>query len=129
MCERKINKYQRIIRDGKEIQSGNIDTHAKFKQLTDGVDFKGKKVFDIGCNLGEMCRLVKKSEPKYVVGIDRTREFIADARKLNPNIKFIVGCEDKINGQNDIVIASAMFHYVKDHDAFFKQIARCTQLL
>jgi SAM-dependent methyltransferase len=123
------NKYQRIIRDGKELQPGSIDTHLKFNQLTRGINFKGEKVIDLGCNLGEMCRLSKEKGAKVVVGIDRTIDFIRDARKLNPEIKFIVGDETKINGKNNIVIASAMFHYVKDHDRFFKQIAKSSKLL
>ena len=124
-----MNKYQKIIRRGEELQPGSIDTHAKFAQLTKGVDFKDKIVTDIGCNLGEMCRLAMRRGAKQAIGIDRTIEYLHDARLLNPKINFIVGNDDKINGNNDIVIASAMFHYVKDHDAFFKQIAKCTKLL
>ena len=124
-----MNKYQRIVRKGEEVQPGSIDTHAKFNQITEGIDLKGEKVVDLGCNSGEMCRLAKESGAKRVVGIDRTISFIADARKLNPNIPFVVGTEEKISGKGNIVIASAMFHYVKDHDKFFKQIAKCSKLL
>jgi hypothetical protein len=63
------------------------------------------------------------------MGIDRTIEYIRDARKLNPEIELHVGTDQDINGRNDIVIASAMFHYVKDHDAFFRHIAQCSKLL
>jgi len=123
-----MNKYQKIIRDGEEIQQGSIDTHAKFDQITEGINFKGKKVVDIGCNCGEMCRLAKDLGAT-VIGIDRTPDFIKSARELNPDIDFHIGTDKIINGDNDIVIASAMFHYVKEHDLFFKQISKCTKLL
>lgn len=77
-----MNKYQKIIRKGKEIQLGSIDTHAKFAQLTKGIDSKGKIVTDIGCNLGEMCMLAKRRGAKEVTGMSRTMMLFSN-RLLN----------------------------------------------
>jgi len=120
------NKYQRIVRNGLVIQDGDIDTQAKFAQFK--LDVKDKKVIDLGCNLGEMCRLAK-DQGAEVIGIDKNAQFIDQARVLNPDIPFLVGDDRTIFGHNDIVLASAMFHYVRDHERFFKNIARCTKLL
>jgi len=118
-----MNPYQRIIKDGVVIQEGQMDTPTKFKQLTDGVDLKGKLVLDIGCNLGMMCHLAKEAGALYAKGIDINRDYIKEAREVFPTIEF--ECTKFIAGNFDIIIASAMLHYINDLDKFFKQLARC----
>jgi SAM-dependent methyltransferase len=120
-----MNSYQRIVRDGQVVQKGCIDTHEKFKQLMGKTDLRGKAVLDVGCNCGEMCRLAKDAGATKVCGIDTKREFVLDARRLNPDLSFGVRSALNIAGHGyDIVIASAMFHYVADKDRFLNQLAR-----
>ena len=123
----KMNPYQRIIKDGEVIQEGQMDTPAKFAQLVQGIDFAGKHVLDIGCNLGMMCQLARDVGASYVKGIDIDRDYIKGAREVFPTIEF--ECTEDIAGDFDIIICSAMLHYVKDLDKFFSQLARCGKVI
>lgn len=123
-----MNPYQRIIRNSKIIQEGHIDTQEKFKQLFDGVDIKGKTIVDIGCNLGEMCRIAKDNGA-IPVGFDIEREYILQARQLNNDIEFAVSKAENIKGEYDIAICSAMFHYIKDHDKFFDRLSKISNFV
>ena len=121
-----MNPYQRIIIDGNIIQEGHINTQIKFKQLTKGINFTGKTYLDIGCNLGEMLRLAKAEGAIHVVGIDERRDYIEEARMIDNSVVLDVRKAEYVTGNYDIVVASAMFHYIKDHDRFFNQMARAT---
>ena len=121
----KLNPYQRIP----DIQQGHIDTDTKFSQLTNGIDFQSKTVIDLGCNLGRMCDLAAKAGAKKVLGIDKEYDFIQQARSLYPKISFNCSRAEECRGNYDIGIASAMIHYIKDLDLFFKQTARVCQTL
>lgn len=117
-------KYQRMIRDGKVTQRGDIDTHAKFASLMAGIPLKGKTVLDVGCNCGEMCRLATDQGAR-TMGIDSNRVFIEQARQLHPKLPFQVKSAAMATGKYDVAIASAMFHHSKDHHcAFFARMAR-----
>lgn len=124
-----MNPYQKIIIDGKEIQKGHIDTLKKFDQLMTGIDLKGKSVLDVGCNLGMMCRLAKDRGAGWILGIDPRIDYIESARELHPDLNFTVKTGETASGNFDIVIASAMFHYVKDHDRFLNQLARVGEMV
>lgn len=124
-----MNPYQRIIRDGVVLQPGHVDTQKEFSDLTAGIDLQNRFVLDVGCNLGEMCRLAKDAGAAYVCGIDKNSEFIWEARKLNPDVEFKVSFARRATGNYDVAIAAAVFHYVTDQDTFFNQIARCAKIL
>lgn len=115
------NPYQRIIR-GNVIQDGHIDTHKKFDQLLEGIDLRGKTFLDVGCNLGEMCYLASQRGASYIMGIDI--DYTEEAREMNPDISFLNVPGEKARGNYDVVVASAMFHYITDHDKFLNQLAR-----
>ncbi len=120
--------YQRILRDNQLTQSGEIDTLTKFEQLTQGIDFNGKSVLDIGCHLGMMCKLAT-DKGAVTKGIDINLEVIKSARELFPDLKFYYGNAETISGNFDIIISSAMLHYLKDLDGTFKLFARCSKLV
>jgi SAM-dependent methyltransferase len=124
-----MNPYQRITR-GAIRQQGHIDTQAKFKQLTADVDLTGKRVLDVGCNLGEMCRLAKEAGAAEVRGVDCEPEYIYDARKIAPGDGIVYECRSAYNiaGDWDIIIASACLHYM-DIDKALAQFARCGQMV
>lgn len=123
-----MNPYQRIEREGKLVQRGHIDTRKKFEQLLNGVSLEGKRVLDVGCNLGEMMVLAKSAGADFVRGIDKDREYIRQARELNPGLVFDVGRAENCVGPWDVIIASAMLHYC-DLPAALDQFARCAQLV
>ncbi len=118
-----VCKYQRIIRDGEVVQPGDIDTVQKFEQLTAGLTLQGKTLLDVGCNCGEMVQLAAERGAD-AAGIDKNREFIHQARQLNPGLRFSVRTADRATGQWDIVLASALFHYITDYRAFFRRMAQ-----
>lgn len=124
-----MTPYQRIIREGVEIQRGRIDTHRKFADVTSGVDLRGKRVLDLGCNLGEMCRLAKDAGASHVRGFDKEPGYVHEARDLNPDIPFDVVRAERATGQWDIVLAVGMLHYIADHKALFAQLARITKMV
>jgi len=124
-----MNPYQKIVIDGEEIQPGRLDTKKKFEELTQGVDLKGKRVLDVGCNLGMMCYLAKEAGAGRIVGVDINPEYIDQARKLWPKLEFNVNSVYKLNGKYDIVIASAMMHYVADLPRAFDSLFRVTDMV
>lgn len=124
-----MNPYQRIIRNGREIQPGHIDTHQKFRDITEGVDLRGKRVLDIGCNLGEMCRLAKDAGASIVRGMDKEPQYVWEARSLNPDIPFDVWRAERATGEWDVVLCVGMLHYIADLRALFAQLARVTQMV
>jgi len=118
-------KYQRIVRDGKVVQPGDIDTQAKFAQLVAGIDLSRKRFLDVGCNCGEMCRLAAERGAR-TNGIDINRDYVYQARELNPRMRFSVRPAEMAVGKYDVVVASAMFHYIRDYRTFFARMAQVT---
>lgn len=119
--------YQTIIRDGVVIQHGAIDTWQKYQQLIGrpGIDLLGKNVLDVGCNTGEMCRFAKQGGAAYVLGIDKNPDYIASARRLNPELHFNVQTLANATGTNwGLVICSAMLHYVPNLGDAMSDLAR-----
>lgn len=120
-----LNPYQRIEIDGELIQKGEFgDTTKKFQQLVGDVSLEGKTVLDVGCNLGMMCHLATQAGA-VTKGIDISPLYIKQAQSLFPDLHFECGQATDLNGHYDIIIASAMLHYVKDLDAAFSGFARC----
>lgn len=125
----KLNPYQRIIKDGELIQKGDMDTPVKFAQLMTGIDLTGKRVLDVGCNLGMMCRLSLDAGAVSAKGIDINPEYIEQARGLFPEIQFECETAEGIAGEFDIIIASGMLHYLRDLDVAFRSFARCSKMV
>lgn len=123
-----LNSCQRIVKDGVTIQAGDIDTVTKFGQLTQGVELRGKRVLDIGCNLGMMCSLASQ-QGADAMGIDINRDYIDQARGLFPGIPFTCLPAEDIYGSYDIIIASSLLHYIKDLDKVLNLFARCAKLV
>jgi hypothetical protein len=120
--------YQRILKDNKLTQPGEIDTLTKFTQLTQGVSFRDKTVLDIGCHLGMMCKLAT-DKGAVTKGIDNNLEVIKSARETFPGLSFYYGNAETISENYDIIIASAVVHYFKDLEGTFKLFARCSNLV
>ena len=117
--------YQTIIKDKMLIQQGDMDTIAKFNQLTQGIDLKGKTVLDVGCNEGFMCYLATQ-QGAITTGVDINRDYIKQAKANFPNLNFQPMKAEEITGNYDIIICSGMLHYV-DLEKAFAQFARCAK--
>ena len=56
------------------------DTEARIRQMhLDTVDFRGKTVLDVGCNVGMLCNYASRAGAKRVIGIDQTGEMVRSA--------------------------------------------------
>jgi len=119
-----FNPYQKIIKDGALIQSGEMDTPVKFGQLIQGINLRGKTVLDVGCNLGAMCNIATVNGAT-TRGIDINREYINQAKQIFPNLIFQCIAVESITGSYDIIIASAVLHYIGDLNKVFKIFAQC----
>ena len=85
--------------------------HQRFRQFWAEIDFNNKTVLDIGCGFGEFGKfLLKRYTNVDYTGIDITKEFIEEARKLVPNGEFKVADFNKLDGQYDVVIASGVLN-------------------
>ena len=127
-CKMILNRYQKIIIAGKEIQKGDMDTPLKFQQLTQGIDLKGKKVLDVGCNCGMICKLATDAGA-VTTGIDINDEYISQAKSLFPYLRFETRPAQNTSGKFDIIIASACLHYMPDIDAVFKLFSQHSDMV
>jgi len=123
-----MNPYQKIIKNNTVIQKGEMDTPKKFNQLFKEIPLKNKKVLDVGCNLGMMCQLATE-QGAITHGIDINIDYIEQAISLFPNLKFDCIPAEQISGNYDIIIASAMLHYISNLDVVFELFAQCTNLV
>ena len=92
-------------------------------------DLKGKRVLDLGCGLGEHCKLFVEAGAEQVVGIDISAKMLEIARKENsdPKIEYIqMPMEDigRLEGSFDVVVSSLAFHYVEDFAGVVQNIYR-----
>ena len=115
----KLNPYQKIIKDGALIQPGQIDTPVKFGQLTQGVELQGNTLLDVGCNLGAMCNIATINGA-ITQGIDINPDYISQAKEIFPYLQFQCLDAGSIYGKYDLIIASAMLHYVDSLDTTLK---------
>lgn len=124
------NNYQRIVRGETILQPGVMNTQEKFRAMFDaaGLSPNNKHIIDVGCNLGEMCRLAKDAGASFIRGIDCEPEYVWEARKLNPDIPFDVRRAERCTGNYDIAICSGMLHYC-DLDRVLAQLARCVDIV
>lgn len=133
MIEYQRPEYQRLVFNGKVIQNGHINTQEKFKQLTAGVDLRNKTVLDIGCRSGAMCYEAILANARHVRGIDIDPHMINNAQKLKKRyypsapVVYAPQAAKTISGLYDIVIMSAVFHYIADIEPVLTQVARVTR--
>jgi len=102
-----------------------MDTTAKFDLMTQGVDLKDKRLLDVGCNNGMMTYLASL-RGAIAEGIDINYDTVKFARSLYPSIPFRCEQAETVTGNYDIILASAMLHYV-DLDKTLSQFSRCAK--
>ncbi len=95
------------------------------KYMGEGV--KGQKILDIGCQNGMWCRQLRDigHEP---FGIDVQEDSVINAKKLHPDIPFIMGnCQEELpfaDGELDIVWAGDVIEHICFTDVFINEINR-----
>ncbi len=90
-------------------------------------DMNGKSVLDLGCGYGHNCLDFVGRGAEKVVGIDISEKMLAVAKEEAAHSKITylnMSMTDisKLNEKFDIIYSSLAFHYVKDFDAFAKEM-------
>jgi SAM-dependent methyltransferase len=105
--------------------SCGIKTKGKFRtdireSFFSKIDFRGKRVLDIGCNSGQYCFMAKRMGASEVVGLDINKKRLEQARIINENEGLdICFLEKDISeasslGKFDIVLCIAVFTEISD---------------
>ena len=109
----------------KEINANNLIEKPIFQSLLPS--FKDKKILDLGCGFGDLCKFAENDGARKVVGIDISKNMIDKAKKINygEKISYLNLPMEKINEINekfDFVLSSLAFHYVENFDKLIKNI-------
>lgn len=124
------NQYQkRFKKYGVSPQSlywkGKGAAHQRFRQFWAEINFNDKSVLDVGCGFGELGKfLIKRYKNVDYTGIDIVPEFIEEAKKSLPQLKFEV-CDylkSPLVQKFDVVVASGILNSnVTDNMAYRKK--------
>jgi SAM-dependent methyltransferase/glycosyltransferase involved in cell wall biosynthesis len=86
----------------------------------------GRSVLEVGCGTGD---LLAALEPRHGVGVDLSREMVAQAARRYPNLRFVRAAGEELDlGETfDVVVLSDLVPYVHDLVGLFDRIrAHCT---
>ena len=98
----------------------------RFALVKKHLDFKAKKILDVGCGLG-MYSQEFSEEGALVSGIDVDGKKTEQAKELFPKINFQTAPGEKIpfaNNSFDIVFLHEVLEHVKDEEKTIKEIVR-----
>ncbi|HYH53930.1 MAG TPA: methyltransferase domain-containing protein [Solirubrobacterales bacterium] len=83
-------------------------------------------VLDAGCGTGRVTRMLIERLPQgRVIGVDGSQAMVAEVRKIlrGRDEAFTADLTQlELDAAVDAVISSAVFHWIKDHDALFARI-------
>lgn len=80
------------------------------------VDLSGKRILDIGCGIGTYTKKFSQ-ESQEVFGVDIDAESLKKAKKLNPDINFLLAPAEKLPFKDnffDVVFLHEVLEHVKD---------------
>lgn len=90
-------------------------------------EIAGLRVLDLGCGFGWFCRWAMENSALSATGIDVSEKMLARAKaESDPTIQYIQADMDRLNlvrGSYDLVYSSLAFHYLKNLNALFGEIA------
>jgi len=122
--------YQAIkLRNG-YVTKGNDFDGLRGKVLSD-IDYKGKRVLDVGCNSGKYALAAKAAGAAEVIGVDVNKQRLNQARMLarneNLDVTFLnMGVESIAKlGQFDVVICIAVLTEVENVIGGLRALASC----
>lgn len=85
----------------------------------------GKTFLDMGCNQGYFCGFALFQGASRVVGIDRSKKSIEQARARFPEAEFYCqSWDDPLAGQFDVILLASALHYASDQPALIDQLMK-----
>ncbi len=103
----------------------------RLKSFTDEIDFKGKKVLDLGCNTGVFSFDIEKMGAEVVAGdiskpaIERAIEY---GKSLGSKVEFMVLDAEKLPFKEkkfDVVLATGILEHVENPEKVVEGIYKC----
>jgi trans-aconitate 2-methyltransferase len=94
-----------------------------------------ERVLDAGCGSGRVTEMLAERLPEgRVVALDGSAAMVEATRdrlaRFGDRVEYVVadlGAPLPIDGEVDAVLSTATFHWVPDHDALFRNLARVTR--
>jgi trans-aconitate methyltransferase len=85
----------------------------------------GERILDLGCGTGHLTAEIA-ARGAEVVGIDRSRDMIEQARKLYPDLRFEIADATgfQFDEPFDAVFSNAVIHWIRDQDALLSSVRR-----
>jgi trans-aconitate methyltransferase len=85
----------------------------------------GERILDLGCGTGALTAEIA-ARGAEVLGVDRSEEMIAQARKKFPALRFEVvdARELRANGEFDAVFSNAVLHWISEAEEVIAGVAR-----
>lgn len=118
-----FNGYK-ALRDNDLNYNDLLEQPAMAKMLP---DLNGKIVLDLGCGYGHNCIDFVKRGAEKVVGIDISKKMLSVAKteSAHEKIEYLnMSMTDisELDAEFDLIYSSLAFHYIKDFDAFAKDM-------
>ncbi len=85
----------------------------------------GERILDVGCGTGQLTAEIARSGAT-VIGLDKSAEMLAEARKNYPDLTFVQGNAAGFHFPEpfDAVFSNAVLHWVKDAEGAVKSISQ-----
>jgi len=87
----------------------------------------GKRLLDLGCGFGNLCRYVRQQGAEQIAGVDISANMLARAREDGAGITYIHRPFEDVNfdpASFDVVTSSLALHYTEDYERVCSNVAR-----
>jgi len=87
---------------------------------------RGERILDIGCGTARMTSEIAARPGLFIVGLDLSAAMLSEAARGSHPVRLVRGDGASLpfSGTFDAVFSTATFHWIADHDALFRGIAR-----
>jgi SAM-dependent methyltransferase len=138
--------YYDLVFEGYHLE-GDRPWLDRWKLIRGIMDYKDKKILELGCNMGLLSiYLLKELKAKSCTGVDKTKDileaadYIASAYEVEPEPKFVAlnfnnddePYEETLGTDYDVIFALSMFKYIKRKgkgDRFLNYISEFPHLI